>query len=451
LVCGAAAGAFSVPRYDGRIVLSYLALLALLVVGTWRATRGSRPSQPPAGAGRLAFAVALAGAGVATVAVPAFSYVTGPSGDLLRQAGCVGALTAAALVALPWRHGSTAGLLVAACCYTATAAAALRLDPAPRIDVWYTLQGAADGLLTGQDLYRQVWVGPPGTMAAFTYLPWTAVLLAPGRWLLSDVRWSLIAVTLCTALALVRFPGRVREAGPATVAMATMSNRIPVAPAAAAALLLTLPGTLTQVEQAWTEPLLLALLVAATAALHRGRTGWAVVWLALALASKQHVALLLPVLAAWPRFGLRRAVTAAVLAGGLMLPWFVADPAAMWHDTVTLLVSFPPLRFADTAYIAVLNSWGVQPPFWLTGAVVLGVITGTAWLVRRYDPEPDVVLRWCAVTLMVANLVNKQAFYNQYWLVAGLVLAAWATSTVSEPGRRSGTDGPATAAGTARG
>jgi hypothetical protein len=28
--------------------------------------------------------------------------------------------------------------------------------------------------------------------------------------------------------------------------------------------------------------------------------------------------------------------------------------------------------------------------------------------------------------LLVANLVNKQAFYNQYWLVAALVLTSWA-------------------------
>ena len=28
--------------------------------------------------------------------------------------------------------------------------------------------------------------------------------------------------------------------------------------------------------------------------------------------------------------------------------------------------------------------------------------------------------------LLVANLVNKQAFYNQFWLVGALVLASWA-------------------------
>jgi hypothetical protein len=36
------------------------------------------------------------------------------------------------------------------------------------------------------------------------------------------------------------------------------------------------------------------------------------------------------------------------------------------------------------------------------------------------------VLRWAALVLFVASLVNKQAFYNQYWLVAAVVLLSWA-------------------------
>ncbi len=34
------------------------------------------------------------------------------------------------------------------------------------------------------------------------------------------------------------------------------------------------------------------------------------------------------------------------------------------------------------------------------------------------------MLRWLALVLAVANLVNKQAFYNQFWLVGALVLAS---------------------------
>jgi hypothetical protein len=426
----------SVPRYHPLIVATYLALLAVLAVTTWRACSTRRPAVPgasPAGGpagGRAGSALALAATGLLVMIAPSFTYLSAPQAGALRLTVAVAAGIGAVLVALPRRPGPDAALLVAALAYTATTAAAIRLDPAPRIDVWYTLQGAADGLLHGQDLYRQVLVGPPGRMAAFTYLPGTAVLLAPGRWLAGDVRWMLAAVTLCTSAACAALGSRAASRRRTDLCDVTVSEAHHRAGRVAGALLLLLPGTLTQVEQAWTEPLLLACLTGAVLALAGGRTAFAVLGVALALASKQHVVLLLPVLAAWPRFGVRRTAVTALAAGVMVLPWFVADPGAMWHDTVRLLVDFPPLRFADTAYIAVLNEFGVQPPFWLTGAAVLATLTGAALVVRRRDPDVAVVLRWCALVLLVANLVNKQAFYNQYWLVAGLVLVSWAAAGV---------------------
>jgi hypothetical protein len=457
LVSGAAIGTFSVVRYRWWIVVAYVVLLALLLEGLRRNARGSAVSRgtrtdgreptDDRGAGRLTSSLAIALAGVLVVAVPGFTYLPEPRAAALRHVLLAAAALSAALIAVPRRWGPDAALTAAAAGYLATAAAVLRLDPAPRIDVWYTLQGAADGLLTGQDMYSQAWVGPPGPMAAFTYLPWTAVVLAPGRWLFGDVRWVLVAITLCTCL-LLRELGRRSPEGPWTVTdAATLRDRDRIAArrragCLAGCLVLLLPGTLTQVEQAWTEPLLLACLAGAVVALGRDRgpagdhdsvrdtgsgRGWpAVALVALALASKQHVALLLPVLAAWPRFGVRRCVLAVVLAGTAMLPWFVANPAAMWHDTVRLLVDFPPLKFADTVYIAALDQLGVRLPFWVTGAVVVGTVAAVAVIVRRTDPPAGVLLRWCAATLLVANLMNKQAFYNQYWLVAGLVILSWA-------------------------
>ena len=41
-------------------------------------------------------------------------------------------------------------------------------------------------------------------------------------------------------------------------------------------------------------------------------------------------------------------------------------------------------------------------------------------------PGVDELLRWLALVLAVANLVNKQAFYNQFWLVGALVAASLA-------------------------
>jgi hypothetical protein len=429
LVGGAAAATYSVPRYHLLIVTTYLVLLITLGVTTVRAGQDRTGQGPPASgrpcATRGSGAAALAATGLAVLGVPAFSYLAAEQVSALGVMCGSCALLGALAVASPWRRGPDAALALAAASYCATAAAVIRLDPAPRIDVWYTLQGAADGLARGENMYEQVLVGPPGAMSAFTYLPWTAVLLAPGRWLGGDVRWALAAVTLATASALAALAGRRHPAAAVTAGASRAATADRRAGLVSAALLLLLPGTLTQVEQAWTEPLLLALLTGAVLAVDRGATAWAVAALALALASKQHILLLLPVLAAGPGFGVRRAGAAGAGAAVLVLPWFLANPAAMWDDTVRLLVGFHPITFADTAYIAVMNETGLQPPFWLTGIIVMSAVAGAALAVRRADPTPATVLRWCAFVLFVASFVNKQAFYNQYWLVAGLVLASW--------------------------
>ena len=60
-------------------------------------------------------------------------------------------------------------------------------------------------------------------------------------------------------------------------------------------------------------------------------------------------------------------------ASGLLLaPWFLASPSDFVHDTITLLLSFHPIKFANTLFIAAQTELGVTPPFWLTGVIVLG-------------------------------------------------------------------------------
>jgi hypothetical protein len=421
LVAGAGVATISVVRYDLRIVAAYTMLALVLASWLWR--RGGRVRFTPAGSG-----IMLAAAAVVILLAPTFTYLPEGSARTVRWLLAGSALVAAAAQMLAWRHAPDAGLVVAAGGYLTATALLVYGDPAPRIDVWYTLQGAADALAQGDNPYTQVWVGPPGIMQAFTYLPGMAVLLAPGRWLAGDVRWSLAVVTVAGALAVraLAGPGLRSDEEPGSGSRSDGYRPSPRPAAALAALLLLLPGTQTQVEQAWTEPLLLAGLAGAGLALTRRRLLLAAVLLALALASKQHVAMLLPVLAAWPRVGLRRVTVATGLAGVLMLPFFVADPAAMWHDTVTLLVDFPPLKFADTLFIAALRELHWLPPFWLTGALVLAAVGSVSWVVYRRDPGLGEVLRWCALVLLIANLLNKQAFYNQYWLVLALILASWA-------------------------
>ncbi len=358
----------------------------------------------------VASLVALA---VVAETVPFFSYTS--SSEQRWLANGVATACAATILALMARarHGPRLAAAVAMTSLLITSSTVIRLDHAPRIDVWVTLQQAADGMAAGQNIYEMTWVNSPGIKDAFTYLPWTAVLLAPGRWVAGDVRWALLAWFVAGLLCLVAV-GR------------KSANAL-----AAAILLALAPGTTTQAEQAWTEPLLFALLAGWALLVSRGRAWWAVVPLALACASKQHMALLLPVLACWPAFGLRRTVATGGLTGVLIAPWFLASPSAFVHDTITLLIGFHPIKFANTLFIAAQTELGVTPPFWLTGVIVLGVLTLACVTVQRRRPPLHELLVWLALVLLVANLVNKQAFYNQYWLVGALVAMSLAATPVA--------------------
>ena len=391
---------WSVVRFRVAIVLGLT--LAALALATWAVRRSRVVLDRPAAA-----AILVAGAAV-LVAVPMFSYLRGGGRTLAVGLLVTAAVLGAALLLLPGRRGAGAAAAVGIGSYAVLTALAIRLDPAPRIDVWVILQQAVDLLAHGENMYAATWQGSPGVKDAFPYLPWSAVLLAPGRLLLGDVRWSL-GLWMVLALGAVWALGRSLPEGRRWLA------------AFAVLALAAAPGTLTQVDQAWTEPLLFAGLALWLLLVVRGHAWWAVVPLALACASKQHLALLLPILLVWRPFGWRRTVATGALTGVLIGPWFLAGPADFVHDTVTLLIGFHPIKFANTWYLYFLNMHGVTLPFWVTGLVVLGALGTAVALVARRQPGPDELVRWLALTLLVANLVNKQAFYNQYWLTAALV------------------------------
>jgi hypothetical protein len=356
---------------------------------------------------------------MAGTAVCAAACLLAGSASLTRPGGRSPGMTALRWPGGRWPRGRVCAALVTAVGLVSWSVAAIRLVPSPRIDVWVILQQAADGMAEGQNPYTMTWQGSPGIKDSFTYLPWTAVMLAPGRWLAGDVRWALLGLTLVGLVCLVALGGGWPAGSAESPDPARRARAL-----GAAVLLATAPGSITQAEQAWTEPLLFACLAAWALLLSRDRAWLAVLPLAVGCASKQHLALLLPVLACWAGFGWRRAVATGGAAGLLVLPWFLADPAAFWHDTVSLLVSFHPIRFADTWFIAAQTELGRTPPFWLTGLVVLSAVAAACLAVRRRRPGLTELLCWLALVLLIANLVNKQAFYNQFWLVGALLALA---------------------------
>jgi hypothetical protein len=352
-------------------------------------------------------------AGTTAMFVPLFTYL--PAGDLgwltLSVAGCA-ALTAISvgLADSPWAQpawwfGVVGGL--------GALVVVVALDRRPAIDVWFILQQSAEGLLHGHNFYAQSWTGSPGWQQLYPYLPVTTLLLAPFRWLFGDVRIGLLAC-LAGSVLLV---GRPWRPGPRQ---------------SLAALLLFAPGSIALVEQSWSEPVLLVLLIATFLAVESGHLRLAVLSFALALAAKQHLVVLLPLFACWPAFGWRRTGLAVAGAAAICLPWFLADPSAFWNGTVRTLLTLPPRPDAPTLFtVALQHGW--RPSAGLVVLLLLGAGTAAGWAVRR-QPRPGNACLLAALLLLALSLLNKQSFYNQYWLAAQLLIVATALDRPTEFG-----------------
>lgn len=419
---------WSVVRFRVAILLTLTLAAVALAVALWRAV--SLRLTP------LAAALVLVGSVLVLWVVPLFSYLRGGWRTAAFLVVTTVGLAGAALLTRRNERAGLAAFGVAVIGHATLVVVTILGSPRPRIDVWVVLNQASDALARGESFYSTMWANSPGVQDLFPYLPWMAVLVAPGRWLFGDVRWALgiwsllLLAGLCW---LARPPGRVVPASPMR-AFPWRDLAIP------ALLLVAIPGGITQVDQAWTEPLLAALLVWWAILVRRGHPWWAVVPLALACASKQHVALLLPLIALCRPFGWRRTLAAGGLAGLLVSPWLLGDFANMWNDTVSTLIGFHAIRFANTWYLFFLNVLGVELPFWVTGLVVVTAVAAGAWLVHRRRLDAVAVLPVMALVLATANLVNKQAFYNQFWLSLALVAATMAATAGGNAGLRASND-----------
>lgn len=293
-------------------------------------------------------------------------------------------------------------------------------SPRALIDVWVILQGAAEGVWHGQNPYTMIFNGvPPGQVNdCFNYLPVTFLAPAPSRLLLGDVRYAEAAVMFAGVAALV---WRARPA-------ATVRSALPLA-----LLVGLLPGALHDVQQAWNETLLIGLLIGAALLIDRGRPWWAVACVAVALATKQHVVVLLPLLACWPAFGWRRVLAAAAGGVALCLPWYVANPQRFTGCTVSYFLHLPAR--ADS-----LSVWQWLPTGLGTPLLLLAAAIGYALALTRLPRDGAGLLVGWGLILGCWDLINKQSFLNQWLLVAQLVVAGFALTAARQPGQPSAVD-----------
>ena len=381
----------------GALLAAFALLLAVAASGRPLALPDGRTAQPALGA---ALAVSL----VAAVLHPAYRLMHVRGAGVVTVDILAGVTVAAALATALMRSGAWSWWPVAALA-TATGIVTIVVVPDPHIDVWYLLQQSSDGLRHGEDMYRQHWSRSHGLQAIYPYLPWTTVLLAPFKWLATDVRAGLLVASLLTSWQLRRLA--------------------PLAPPALALLVLAHPHWAFLIDQSWTEPLLLALLTGALLAVTRGRPGLAVLALAAALACKQHVVLLLPVFAAWPAFGLRRTAQSAGLAFAAVLPWLVWSPHQFWHDAVKSNLDLGVIPRA-LCVPSLLLRHDIAVGFWFT---LVALALAYAVTLARVPRTASGVALGSALVLLALDLANKQSFFNHYTLPLGLLVVALAAAS----------------------
>jgi hypothetical protein len=363
-----------------------------LAVAAWRGAARGTPSR----AGILA---ALALALVAQVLKPPYMNIEDRTGALRAGVYLAMAVTVAAAALLFARATAlAAGLTVA----TGVAYALVVAGGKPLIDVWPILQGAARGVVDGRNPYEMTFVGvPPGQVDdCFNYLPGTFLFPLPGRLLFGDVRYAEAALMLAGVAALVWFA--VRSGRPHAVPLAVLAG--------------VLPGSLYDVQQAWNETVVFGALAAAGVLLAVRKPWWAAAAFAVALCTKQHVVLLLPLWALWPAFGWRRAVGAGAGAAAVTLPFFLWNPERFWHCVADFFLDLPAREDS-------LSVWQLVPGPLRTLALLALVAVAYALVLRGVPRSPAGLLLGSGLVLAFFALANKQSFLNQWLLAAQLVVA----------------------------
>lgn len=392
--------------YSGKAVALATIGLALTAVATWFVGRVPRVETGETNeVVAAAVAIALGGGLAGTIVFDAGIYGAGTALGSSRKLAVVAGIAAVAALLGPaaWRRAAWMSSVV-----TASLAGVLMIlaSPEPRIDVWYFLTAAARNLPRGINMYEHCLTvnTDPLSNCIYPYLPGTAIVQAPFQALFGDIRYSYVA-----ALAGASF--FVYQISPRRWA------------AALGALVLVQPKMLFLIEQAWPEPLMFVAIAATVWATLAGRHRWAVFAFAVAIATKQHVLLLVPLAAWWPAFGLRRALTS--LAGGtaVVLAWFLAAPADFLNDALWFNLRLPPRLDSLSLYTtAVLRGW--TPHFALVALVTLGTLCYVMWRLPR--DERGFALG-ATFVLFAFSLANKQSFFNEWTLVLQLLVLSAAT------------------------
>ncbi len=294
---------------------------------------------------------------------------------------------------------------------------AIYASPAPRIDVWTLQTQSAIALEHGQNPYTHVATHDTdrGTfLVPFVYPPTQALLSLAGHLLGGDVRFTLLIAMLIAGFCLRSIA---RRAGWPLLSFVEDAPTL---------YLWLSPKLFFILEQAWVDPIQLALFAMTIRAHLARRPLLTAALLGLTVSSKQSMLWLIPLGAVLLEFRARQWIGAVVAGAAAAIPFALWDFAALRHAVIDFELSLPPRADALT-----INAWAANVAHiaipGAVGTVLAAVLTGVGtWALRRRGVFGLGIAS--ATIYLFFFAFNKWAFANYYFFVLGLAALAASTS-----------------------
>lgn len=285
-------------------------------------------------------------------------------------------------------------------------AALIVVTPEPAIDVWHLHQQAGDAMFKGANPYADI--GVPASfpadedsdfMTGYPYTPPNLVVFGTSAALTGDSRWFSLACWIgFLALFAILRPG----SPTGTALLFLLSSQ---------------PAWHIVLEIAYTESVTLLLLVGAVAAWKHRRVLGSIL-LGVALASKQYLVVLAPMVVAARILSIRERMYAMVAAAVAAAVGFVWGVGEYFDAVVAFHLRVPPQPPSVNLYgITHFLGTPIRTPAML--GVGLSILVGL--VAARTARTPSQLLVGAAAALGGGFFLASQAFVN-YWLLVGAIL-----------------------------
>lgn len=275
----------------------------------------------------------------------------------------------------------------------------------PPIDVYDILKNGALGFLKGMNPYTNRYTPLyKGVIPDYySYPPGMLLVTLPFVALFKDPRYTFLAAEVCTAILVERL-------------LKNRTDRY-----AFSLLCLFHPNALIMTELSFTDPLYVCLLLGMIICTRKQHFSLAGVLFGIALSGKQYIAFLLPVflrLFTPVIRGLNIVFLSCIIAGLVILPFFLWNQHEFLREVIYFYVSFPA-RNTELTFFSFLSRFGI-----MYNPLLSSIIIGAGFL-YVYVQKKITSSRFFYVSAflyLIFFFFNKHAYINYYYLVSQLFL-----------------------------